>query len=83
MVGRHGWGSGGKMWFHWWYGVVISCAWGWVGVVVTCVSGCAGSTQSQSAGVVAVFISVVHGAPEFIVLFSSAVYCVVTFTSAG
>ena len=71
------------MWFHWWYGVVISCAWGRVWVVVACVSGCAGSVRSQSACVVAVVISVAPGAPEFIVLFSSAVSCVVTFASAG
>ena len=39
--------------------------------------------QSQSALVVAVVVSVAPGAPEFIVLFGSAVSCVVTFASAG
>ena len=39
--------------------------------------------RSQSACVVAVVISVVPDAPEFIVLFGSAVSCVVTFMSAG
>ena len=63
--------------------MVISCAWGRVWVVVAYVSGCARSAQSQSACVVAVVISVAPGAPEFVVLFSSAVPCVVTFSSTG
>ena len=63
--------------------MAISCAWGRVWMVVTCLSGCAGSVQSQSACVVAVIISVAPGAPEYIVLFGSAVSCVVTFASAG
>ena len=52
-------------------------------MVVACVSGCAGSAQSQSACVVAVVISVAPGVPECVVLFSSAVPCVVTFSSTG
>ena len=63
--------------------MVISCAWGRVWMVVTCISGCAGSVWGQSACVVAVIISVAPGAPEFIVLFGSAVSCVVAFVSAG
>ena len=63
--------------------MVISCVLGRVWMVVTCVSGCTGSAPSQSACVVAVIISVAPGAPEFIVLFGSAVSCVVTFASAG